>query len=40
MWHEFDPRHTYFASGDCAEGIGMDHSVLYVWDVTDLGNII
>lgn len=28
------------ASGDCAEGIGGDDSVLYVWDVTDLSNIV
>jgi hypothetical protein len=27
------------ASGDCAEGIGSDASVLYVWDVTNLQNI-
>ena len=39
MWHAFDPKHTYLASGDCAEGVGGDSSVLYVWDVTDLGNI-
>ncbi len=40
MWHEFDPRRTYLASGDCAEGVGGDDSVLYVWDVTDLSNIV
>jgi len=40
MWHEFDPKKTYLASGDCAEGTGSDSSVLYVWDVTDLSNII
>jgi hypothetical protein len=40
MWHEFDPKKTYLASGDVAEGVGGDSSVLYVWDVTDLGNII
>ena len=39
MWHAFDPKRTYLASGDCAEGVGGDSSVLYVWDVTDLGNI-
>lgn len=39
MWHEFDPKHTYLASGDCAEGVGSDASVLYIWDVTDLSNI-
>lgn len=40
MWHEFQPGHTYLASGDAAEGVGADSSVLYVWDVTDLSNII
>lgn len=40
MWHEFDPAKTYLASGDCSSGIGADSSVLYVWDVTDLGKII
>lgn len=39
MWHEFDPRHTYVASGDISEGVGSDSSVLYIWDVTDLRNI-
>jgi hypothetical protein len=39
MWHEFDPKRTYLASGDIAEGVGGDSSVLYVWDVTDLSNI-
>lgn len=40
MWHEFDPNKTYVATGDIAEGVGGDSSVLYVWDVTDLSNII
>lgn len=39
MWHEFDPKHTYVASGDISEGIGSDSSVLYVWDITDLRKI-
>lgn len=39
MWHEFDPKHTYLASGDIAEGVGGDSSVLYIWDVTDLADI-
>ena len=30
MWHEFDPKHTYLASGDIAEGVGGDSSVLYI----------
>ena len=39
MWHEFDPKRTYLASGDIAEGVGGDSSVLYIWDVTDLANV-
>ena len=39
MWHEFDPKRTYLASGDIAEGVGGDSSVLYIWDVTDLADI-
>ena len=39
MWHEFDRTRTYMASGDVAEGVGGDSSVLYVWDVTDLKNV-
>ena len=40
VWHEFKKNHTYVASGDISEGVGGDSSVLYVWDVTDLSNII
>ena len=39
MWHEFDQSRTYVASGDIAEGVGGDSSVLYVWDISDLRNI-
>lgn len=39
MWHEFSPSKAYLASGDIAEGVGGDSSVLNIWDVTDLGNI-
>ena len=39
MYHEFNPSHTYIASGDCGEGIGGDSSVLYVWDITYTSNI-
>ena len=39
MWHEFDKDRTYVASGDIAEGVGGDASVLQVWDVTDTKNI-
>ena len=40
MWHEFNAQKTYLASGDVSEGVGGDASVLYIWDVSDLGNII
>lgn len=40
MWHEFQPNRTYLASADISEGIGGDSSVLYIWDVTDLSNIV
>lgn len=39
MWHEFDKDRTYVASGDIAEGVGGDASVLQVWDVTDTKSI-
>ena len=39
MWHEFEKDRTYAASGDIAAGGGGDFSVLYIWDITDLGNI-
>jgi len=39
MFKKFDPRRTYIVSSDCAEGIGKDSSVLYVWDITDTSNI-
>ena len=40
MWHEFKSNRTYLASADISEGIGGDSSVLYIWDVTDLSNIV
>lgn len=40
MWHEFKPERTYAASMDIAEGVGTDASVLYIWDVTDLSDIV
>ena len=40
MWHEFQAKRTYLATADIAEGIGGDSSVLYIWDVTDMKNII
>ncbi len=40
MWHEFNADRTYLAAGDAAEGGGGDASILYVWDVTDLANIV
>ena len=42
MWHSFKPDRTYAASADISEGLGgnADSSVLYVWDITDLSEII
>ena len=39
MWHEFQPQRTYAASMDISEGVGVDASVLYIWDVTELKDI-
>lgn len=39
MWHAFNKDKTYVASGDVAEGVGGDASVLYIWDITDVANI-
>jgi hypothetical protein len=39
MWHEFDPKRAYASAADVSEGVGEDSSVLYIADVTDLGNI-
>lgn len=39
VWKAFDKSRTYMASGDTAEGVGGDASVLYIWDVTDLSHI-
>lgn len=38
-WRAFDPSRTYLATGDVAEGSGVDSSVLYVWDVSDMAAI-
>ena len=39
MWHEFSPDRAYLATFDVAEGIKKDHSVLYVWDVTETSDV-
>ena len=39
MWQEFNASRTYLATGDIAEGVGQDSSVLYIFDVTDLRRI-
>lgn len=39
MFEKFDSQRTYLASGDVAEGVKKDASVLYVWDVTDLSDV-
>lgn len=40
MWHEFEACHTYVASADIAEGTGGDNSVLYIFDITNIHNIV
>lgn len=40
MWHEFNSTRAYLASADIAEGVGGDSSVLYIWDVTEMSNIM
>lgn len=40
MWHEFQSGHCYLLAADIAEGVGLDTSVIYIWDVTNTGNII
>ena len=39
MWQEFNASRTYLATGDIAEGVGQDSSVLYIFDLTDLRHI-
>jgi len=38
-YHKFDPRRTYLAAADSAEGTQGDASVLYVFDITNFNNI-
>jgi hypothetical protein len=39
-YHPYDPKRTYLISGDPSDGVGQDFAVAYVWDVTDLANVI
>ena len=39
QYHKFDPRRTYIAAADSAEGTMGDASVLYVFDITNFSNI-
>jgi len=39
QYHKFDPRRTYIAGADSAEGTQGDASVLYVFDITNFSNI-
>lgn len=38
-YHKFDPRRTYLAAADSAEGTQGDASVLYIFDITNFSNI-
>lgn len=40
VYHEYRKDRTYLLSFDVGDGVGQDSSVCYVWDVTDLSNII
>ena len=40
IYHKFREDRTYLISVDVGEGVGKDFSVCYVWDVTDMTNII
>lgn len=39
-YHKYDPQRTYLLSGDPSEGVGEDFAVVYVWDITDMQNVI
>lgn len=39
-YHEYDNHRTYLMSSDVGEGVGSDSATAYVWDVTDMTNII
>lgn len=40
VYHEYRENRSYLISFDVGEGVGKDSSVAYVWDVTDMTNII
>ena len=35
IWEEYDPEHIYAIGGDVAEGVGLDASVLEIFDITN-----
>lgn len=39
-YHKYDPNRTYLISADPSEGVGEDFAVSYVWDITDLQNVV
>lgn len=40
IWEEYDPEKVYAIGGDVSEGVGIDASVLEVFDITDPREII
>lgn len=40
IYHEYRENRSYLISFDVGEGVGKDSSVAYVWDVTDMSNIL
>ena len=40
MYHPHQENRSYLLSFDTSDGVGKDASVAYVWDITDVSNII
>lgn len=40
IWEEYDPEKIYVIGGDVSEGVGLDSSVLEIFDITDPKEII
>lgn len=39
-YHKYDPNRTYLMSADPSEGVGEDFAVSYIWDVTDMRDVV
>jgi hypothetical protein len=40
IWEEYDPEKIYVVGGDVSEGVGLDASVLQIFDITNPAEII